>query len=212
MHRLDASSRRKSFPVSLFFFAWHLPSRCLPTRSRPAAAMSGVSQLSIVSGAPDQLRHGIGAAAQSASAPAALHPVQAIESNFLRQQDANQKNLLARIYGAHMPMKMHMEQVRTDEDQAGDDWRGRGRESIFVRARFRLRSARVAHACACSPPLCPGSSVLVALLSSRLPPLLSILRSAPLSLSLSLVWWSRPSSRSFVVRTAFRRRTSACRS
>lgn len=75
--------------------------------------MSGVSELPIISSAPDQLRYGINASAASAAAPiTAVHPVELIEQQYAKQQDANQKNLLARIYGSHMPMKLHMEQVR----------------------------------------------------------------------------------------------------
>lgn len=73
--------------------------------------MSGMSELPILSSAPDQLRHGITALPAGAVA-AAVHPVQLIEQNFARQQDANQKSLLARVYGTHLPMKLHLEQVR----------------------------------------------------------------------------------------------------
>ncbi len=80
--------------------------------------MSGLSSLPLVSSAPDQLREGIGASSAGASAPAP-HPVALIEHRFHRQQDANQKALLSRIYGSHMPMKMHMEQVSAEADTAG---------------------------------------------------------------------------------------------
>jgi hypothetical protein len=72
--------------------------------------MSGISSLPIVSAAPDQLREGINASVIGSSIPLP-HPVAAIEHQWARQQDVNQKALLSRLYGSHMPMKLHMEQV-----------------------------------------------------------------------------------------------------
>jgi hypothetical protein len=75
-----------------------------------------LSSLPIVSGGPDQLAHGIGAAAPG-SQTLAPHPVAQIEARFLRQQEANKRMLLSRVYGAHIPMQMHVEQVRREHMQ-----------------------------------------------------------------------------------------------
>lgn len=96
--------------------------RCLPRLrslsllllSLFSAMSSGVSQLPIISSAPDQLREGIGACAVGAVA-SAPHPVALIERSFALQADANNKAMLARVYGSHMPMKLHMEQVTTKQ-------------------------------------------------------------------------------------------------
>ena len=69
-----------------------------------------LSELPILTNGPDQLRHGISSTAGGAP-PSLTHPVQLIEQTFAKQQDANQKNLLARVYGSHLPMKLHMEQT-----------------------------------------------------------------------------------------------------
>jgi hypothetical protein len=74
--------------------------------------MDGVSTLPIASRLPDQLSEGIGAAGAGTAAASAPHPVALIEARFARQQDANRMALLSRLYGAHLPMKLHMEQVR----------------------------------------------------------------------------------------------------
>lgn len=75
-----------------------------------SVVMSGLSHLPIVSNAPNQLAEGIGASSLGACAPAP-HPVALIERSFALQQDANHKAMLSRVYGSHLPMKLHMEQV-----------------------------------------------------------------------------------------------------
>jgi hypothetical protein len=94
--------------------------------------MDGVSTLPIASRLPDQLSEGIGAAGAGTAAASAPHPVALIEARCARQQDANRMALLSRLSGAHLPMKLHMEQVRatpdsrvhwpTKEESGSDPW------------------------------------------------------------------------------------------
>ena len=87
-------------------------------RSNLIDSIMSLSELPILTNGPDQLRHGISSTAGGAP-PSLTHPVQLIEQTFAKQQDANQKNLLARVYGSHLPMKLHMEQVRKIRKQIG---------------------------------------------------------------------------------------------
>lgn len=81
--------------------------------------MNGTSTLPILTNAPNRLAEGINAQ-PAGSVQQPVHPVEAIERQFARQADANQKNLLARVYGSHLPMKLHMEQVRRAGRSGGE--------------------------------------------------------------------------------------------
>ncbi len=78
--------------------------------------LGGASHHALQAGTPIAqavaVQYGAGATPLSASAAAPVHPVAAIDARAAVQRDANQKNMLARVYGAHLPMQMHVEQVR----------------------------------------------------------------------------------------------------
>jgi hypothetical protein len=103
--------------------------------------MNGLSSLPIVACAADQMSFGINAShGGPAGETSAVHPVQLIERHRPRQEDANQKNILSRIYGSHMPMKLHMEQVRESaRGTACTGWR-----AAHVERRGSLALQRVA--------------------------------------------------------------------
>jgi len=72
--------------------------------------MEGLMQESIpVLAEPrDTLRNGLGTLKDEAS-PA--HPVQVIQEQYEIKQHQNKKFMLAKVYGTHMPEKMHIEET-----------------------------------------------------------------------------------------------------